>query len=68
MEDDFNNFFETSQQNDTVSLVFSDNIFIKEENNQPVEMIGYVGSVTLFIRIILILIFLLTLAIVLVER
>ena len=38
-EQDFSKFFESSVNSQKISLVFSDNIFIKQENNYPVEMI-----------------------------
>lgn len=56
VEEDFNSFFEQTQQSEAISLSFNNNIFIKEENNQPVEMIGYVKSVAYYIRFIFVLI------------
>jgi hypothetical protein len=34
--EDFHKFFESSQDNRAYSLAFSNNIFIKEDNNRPV--------------------------------
>lgn len=54
-EEDINRFFQTSHNSQNFSLSFNDNIFIKQDNNQPVEMISHVQSISIYVRIIFIL-------------
>lgn len=55
--EDLSRFFENSHSSQNISLAFSDNMFIKEDNNQPVEMISYVQSISTYIRIVFVLFF-----------
>lgn len=56
-EEDINKFFQNSQNSQNISLAFSDNIFIKEDNNEPVQMISHVKSISMYVRIIFVLFF-----------
>lgn len=56
-EEDLNNLFDNSQNSQNISLSFNSNIFIKEDNNQPVKMISHVKEISLFVRLMFCLFF-----------
>jgi hypothetical protein len=51
VEEDFHLFFETNNNSQSISIAFTNNIFIKDDNNKPVEMISHVSSITITVRI-----------------
>ena len=55
IEEDFHLFFETNKNSQSISIAFTNNIFIKDDNNKPVEMISHVSSITITVRIFFIL-------------
>lgn len=55
VEEDFHLFFETNNNSQSISIAFTNNIFIKDDNNKPVEMISHVSSITITVRIFFVL-------------
>ncbi len=42
--------FDMGRDARSISIAFNNNIFIKEDNNRPVQMISYVGRIALIVR------------------
>jgi hypothetical protein len=68
VEEDFHLFFETNNNSQSISIAFTNNIFIKDDNNKPVEMISHLSSITITVRIFFVLFMLIVVSAFLLEN